>query len=121
MIWQAITSSNSCGSKIATRVDFKKGELTVSAGTDLLWSSMTNVDRSKAANEALDAATSNAIVRAAPWYFGYGLNKCVTDCVTLYADGGYTGAQKKLKPFPVGTGYYRGSYDLGVSEEVGEI
>jgi hypothetical protein len=101
VIWQSVTSSSSCNSKIADKVEFKKGQLTVKAGNDVLWSSKTQ-------------NSAGQMVRAAPKYFGYGENLCVTECVSLFQHGGFTGDEKKLKPFPKFDGYYKGS-NMGVS------
>ena len=101
VIWQSVTSSSSCNSKIADKVEFTKGRLTVKAGSEILWSSNTH-------------NSAGQMVRAAPKYFGYGKNNCVTECVSLFQHGDFTGNEKKLKPFPVGSGYYKGS-NMGVS------
>jgi len=95
VIWQSITSSNSCNGKIADKVEFKNGLLTVKKGSEVLWTSKTH-----------DSANQPA--RAEPKYFGYGENKCVTTCATLFVDANFEGYQKVLSPFPVGSGYYKG-------------
>ena len=105
MIWQSITSFNSCN-KIATKVEFRDGQLQVltaatAEGGTVLWSSETNP------NQPTTSDTSAPAHRAHPKYFGYGHNRCVENCVELWSEG-LAGA-KYLKPFPVGSGYYEGA------------
>jgi hypothetical protein len=80
-------------------------------GTEVLWSSKTN-----------NAGSTGVPHRAEPKYFGYGENKCVEDCVTLYQHN-YSGDEYKLKPFPRFSGFYLGTTlrDGGAQDKMSSV